>query len=98
MTLDDDDIEVTVYEGGGAVSSQSVGLGALLRTFALEPQSCSVMLVVLMLNIASSKTPSGQLILLLTASKPTGNSSLGSGGFGRPYVCWRRIAEVCQLH
>ena len=87
-----------MFEGGGAGSSQSVGLGALLRTFALEPQSCSVMLVVLMLNIASSKTPSGQLILLLTAPKPAGNSLLGSGGFGRRYLCWRRIAEVCQFH
>ena len=82
--LDEDDVENTVFEGGGAGSSQSVGLGVLLRIFGFEPKSCSVMLV--MLNTAFSKPTLGQLILILTAWNPAGNSARGSDGFERRYL------------
>ena len=87
---DEDDVDSTVFEGGGAGSNQSVGLGALFEIFGFEPSTCSVVL-----NVASSKSTSDQL---LTASEPAGNKSWGSGGCGRRNLDWRRIAEVFWLH
>ena len=81
-----------MLKGGGAGSSQSVGLGALSEILGFEPStgsepsSCTVVL-----NVASSKPISDQV---LTASEPLGNKSWGSGGFGRRNIFWRRIAEI----
>lgn len=64
---DEEDIAYTVAEGGGAGSSQSVGLGTLFEIFGFEPNSCSVVL-----NVTSTKSTSDQL---LTASEPSGNKA-----------------------